>query len=84
MLKKLLLSVYQRQVDTSGISVTGCKVKSYKEVYEEGFLAMETGSKFGNRSFVLDFTADLLEQKLLTTYVICLCLCPLCKRRQMK
>lgn len=35
MLKKLLLSVYQRQVDTSGISVTGCKVKSYKEVYEE-------------------------------------------------
>lgn len=35
MLKKLLLSVYQRQVDTSGISVTGYKVKSYKEVYEE-------------------------------------------------
>lgn len=51
---------------------------------KNGFLAMETGSKFGNRSFVLGFTADLREQTLLTTHVICLCLCPFCKRRQMK
>lgn len=44
-LKKLLQSVYPRQVDTCDFSVTDCKVKSCKEIFEDmrqdGFLAME-------------------------------------------
>lgn len=49
---------------------------------KNGFLTMEMGSKFGNRSFVLGFTADLLEQKLFTTHVICLCLCLSCLQEE--
>jgi len=78
-LKKLLLSVYRTQVDTCDFSVTDYEVKSCKEISEDrrqdDFLAIEMGSKFGDTSFVLGFTADLPEQELLTAHVICLCLC---------
>lgn len=78
MLKKLLLSVYWRQVDTYDFSVIDYKVKSCKGIFEErrqgSFLAMEMGSKFG-MSFILGFTADLLEQELLTAHITCLYLC---------
>lgn len=49
---------------------------------QDGFLAMEVGSRFEDRSFILGFSADLLEQKLLTAHVICPCLCPVCEMRK--
>lgn len=42
---------------------------------QDSFLAKEMESKFADVSFTLGFTADLLEQKLLTAHVIDLCLC---------
>lgn len=88
MLKKLLQSVYQRQVDTCDFSVTDYEVKSCKEIFEnrrqDGFLAMKVGSKFSDRNFILGFTAVLLEQELLSSHVICLCLCSVHKTRKIK
>lgn len=87
-LKKLLQSVYQRQVDTCDFSVTDHEVKSCKEIFEnrrqDGFLAMEVGSKFSDRNFSLGFTAVLLEQGLLSSHLICLCFCSVHKMRKIK
>lgn len=81
-LKKLLLSVPWRTVYTCGFPVTDYKGESYKEIFEDrrqdGFLAREMGSKFSDMSFFFGFTADLLEEELLTTHVICLFLCLSC------
>lgn len=56
------------------------------EVFEgrrqDGFLAMQVGSRFEDRSFIFGFSADLLELKLLTAQVICPCLCPVWEMRK--